>query len=210
MARFFRGEQYQPQATDRGLQPLHRDIAGDLQHNLVLDEAGLSGRRNVDEPPVEARRQLLLTPLRRRSGLLRGQSDAALATLEQRRCRGVERRELTWTYADEIIDDLRRSRQRLEEGRARQRCHRVADSFVESHRGAAPFISRPSTGLRPRRRMISLSMGSCTVSAACLIESHFTFLFFWPLLALTRHFQGEDVHFTNHNAAALEALLVRK
>jgi hypothetical protein len=29
-------------------------------------------------------------------------------------------------------------------------------------------------------------------------------------LLLTRHFQREDVHFTNHNAAALEALLVRK
>ena len=41
---------------------------------------------------------------------------------------------------------------------------------------AAPphLISRQSTGLCPRRRMISLSMGSCTVSAACLIESHLT------------------------------------
>src|SRR6266511_789085 len=33
-----------------------------------------------------------------------------------------------------------------------------------------------------------------------------TLLFFWPLLALTRHFQREDVYFTDHNAAALEAL----
>jgi hypothetical protein len=65
--------------------PLHSDVAGDLQNHLILDEAGLSGRGNVDDPPVEARRQLLLTPLRRRSGLLRGQSAAPLDTRIVRR-----------------------------------------------------------------------------------------------------------------------------
>ena len=56
----FRGDQRQPETADRGLQPLHRIIAGDLQHHLILDEAGLGGRRNVNDPPVEAGRQLLL------------------------------------------------------------------------------------------------------------------------------------------------------
>src|SRR5262249_57796028 len=77
----FRGEQRQPETADRGLQPLHRDIAGDLEHHVVLDEAGLGGWRNVDDPPVEAGRQLLLLPLlrtgRSRGLLLRRQSDAA-------------------------------------------------------------------------------------------------------------------------------------
>ena len=67
----FRGEQHQPETADRGLQPLHRDIAGDLEHHLVLDEAGLGRRRNVDDPPVEAGRQLLLLPLLR-TGRSRG------------------------------------------------------------------------------------------------------------------------------------------
>ena len=77
----FGGEQRQPETADRGFQLLHRDIAGDLEHHLVLDEAGLGGRRNVDDPPVEADRQLLLLPLlrtgRSQGLLLRRQSDAA-------------------------------------------------------------------------------------------------------------------------------------
>ena len=76
----FGGESRQPETADRGFQLLHRDIAGDLEHHLVLDEAGLGGRRNVDDPPVEADRQLLLPLLRtgRSQGLLlRWQSDAA-------------------------------------------------------------------------------------------------------------------------------------
>src|SRR5262249_20804799 len=148
----FRGEQRQPETADRGLQPLHRDIAGNLEHHLVLDEAGLGGRRNVDDPPVEAGRQplllrlllllllllvllllllllwLLLLPLlrtgRSRGLLLRRQSDATFDGIEHRRPGGVERSELTWTLADEIIDDLHRSRQRLEEGRGRECCRR--------------------------------------------------------------------------------------
>ena len=81
MARFSEASQRQPETADRGFQPLHRDIAGDLEHHLVLDEAGLGGRRNVDDPPVEADRQLLLLPLlrtgRSQGLLLRRQSDAA-------------------------------------------------------------------------------------------------------------------------------------
>ena len=81
----FGGEQRQPETADRGFQPLHRDIAGDLEHHLVLDEAGLGGRRNVDDPPVEADRQLLLLPLlrtgRSQGLLLRRQSDAAWTVL---------------------------------------------------------------------------------------------------------------------------------
>src|SRR5258707_5953835 len=33
---------------------------------------------------------------------------------------------------------------------------------------------------------------------------------FWPLLALTRHFQWEDVHFTDQDVAVLKALFVGK
>src|SRR5262249_56518965 len=81
-------------------------------------------------PPVEAGRQLLLLLLllpllrigRSRGLLLRRQSDATFDGIEHRRPGGVERSELTWTLADEIIDDLHRPRQRLEEGRARERC----------------------------------------------------------------------------------------
>jgi hypothetical protein len=54
--------------------------------------------------------------------LLRRQSDASFDGIEHRRRGGVERSELTWTLADEIIDDLHRPRQRLEEGRSRERC----------------------------------------------------------------------------------------
>jgi hypothetical protein len=110
----FRGEQRQSETSDRGLQSLHRDIACDLEHDLVLDEAGLGGRRNVDNSPVEAGRQLLLLPLlragRSRRLLLRRQSDAALDGVEHRRRGGVERGKLNWTNADEIIDDLHRPR----------------------------------------------------------------------------------------------------
>jgi hypothetical protein len=44
--------------------------------------------------------------------------------VEHRRRGGVKRGELTWTLADEIIDDLHWPRQRLEEGRARECCRR--------------------------------------------------------------------------------------
>ena len=117
----FGGEQRQPETADRGLQPLHRDIAGDLQHDLILDKAGLSGRRNVDDSPVKARRQLLLTPWRtpwcgwRR--LLGRESDSAFHSVEQRRPGGVERGELRRTFANEVVDDQHRVRQRGEQVR---------------------------------------------------------------------------------------------
>ena len=68
----------QSEAADRGSQPV--DVAGDLHHHLVLDQAGLGGRRNIHDPLVEARKDLPSgggpAPAPRRR--LRRQPDAAL------------------------------------------------------------------------------------------------------------------------------------
>jgi hypothetical protein len=114
-----------------GLQPLHRDIARDLEHHLVLDEAGLGGWRYVHDSPVEAGRQLLLLPLlrtgrpllllpllrtgRSRGLLLRRQSDSTLHGVEHRRPGRVERGELRRAVADKIVDDLHRTWQRCQQ-----------------------------------------------------------------------------------------------
>jgi hypothetical protein len=51
--------------------------------------------------------------------------------------------------------------------------HNVHAGYWFNRRGWHEWPHQP-TGLCLKRRMISLSMGSCTVSAACLIESHLT------------------------------------
>jgi len=115
-------EQRQADTADRGLQLLHRDIARDLEHHLVLDEAGLDGRRNVDDPLVETGRQLLLLRTGRSRGLLlRRQSDSTLHGVERRRPGRVERGELRRAVADEIVDDLHRTWQRCQQVEREQR-----------------------------------------------------------------------------------------
>src|SRR5262249_60492960 len=115
------GWRRQPGPADGGLQLLRRDIAGDLEHHLVLDEAGLGGRRNVHDSPVEASWQLLLLPLlrtgrsrgllsllrtgRSRGLLLRRQSDAAFDGVEHRGRGGVERGGLALADAEALFGD---------------------------------------------------------------------------------------------------------
>jgi hypothetical protein len=62
-------------------------------------------------PLLRTGRSRGLRTARSRGLLLRRQSDAAFDGVEHRGRGGVERGELTWTLADEIIDDLHRSRQ---------------------------------------------------------------------------------------------------
>ena len=47
-----------PSRANGGLQPVGRDVAGDLHHHLVLDQAGLGGRRNIHDPALEAGQDL--------------------------------------------------------------------------------------------------------------------------------------------------------
>jgi hypothetical protein len=61
-----RGQQCQPELGYRGLQLFHGDIAGDLQDHLVLDEAGLVRRRDVDDASREAGGRLLASAGSRR------------------------------------------------------------------------------------------------------------------------------------------------
>ena len=102
--------------ANRGLQPLHRDIGGDLQHHLILDEAGLGGRRNVDHPPAEAGRQLLAARGLGRRLLLRRQPDAVLEIVDHRR--RVEGGELE--RAPEILNCLRLLRCLLRRQRSKE------------------------------------------------------------------------------------------
>src|SRR6266478_5089542 len=78
--------------------------------------------------------------------------------------------------------------------------------------GGAVSRSRHSGHVRAKRRMIALSLGSCTVSAASLAETHcdLTLPPFWPLFVLAPHFQWVDVHFANHSAAVLKAFFICK
>ena len=91
-----RRQQSQSELGDGSLQPIQCDIAGDLQDHLVLDEAAFVRRRDVDDPGLEAGRQLLAAASRgwRRRGRrrLRRQLDGALNVVDDRR--GAERGKL--------------------------------------------------------------------------------------------------------------------
>ena len=97
-------DQRQAEPAYRLLQLLDRHVGGDLQQHLVLDEARLGERRNVEDSPLEAGREIriggnralrLLRRPRRRRRQRRHVDDRV----------GVERGELN--VLDQILDDLR-------------------------------------------------------------------------------------------------------
>src|SRR5262249_1599635 len=119
------------------------------------DQIRLGERGNVDHSAVEAGRQVLSAG--RRRGLLPllllgRQADAAGTGVDDRG--GIERGELSWTDADEIIDDLPRSRQRREElgGERRQwlRTGRRQNAGVEE---AAQRVAAACEDRRKRRQV---------------------------------------------------------
>jgi hypothetical protein len=110
IAMFSEATTSKPSGATAARQPLHRDGGGgDVHHRLVLDQARLGQRRDVDDALGEARRQVLRAgrrswrlPLRRHAGA------AGLRNVDDGR--GVERGKLSGTVADEIVDELRRAR----------------------------------------------------------------------------------------------------
>ena len=87
----------QPEPSNGGLQPVGRDVAGDLHHHLVLDQAGLGGRRNIHDPALEAGQDLPSagsgSGARRPRRRLRRRLDGALDVADHGR--GAERGELS-------------------------------------------------------------------------------------------------------------------
>jgi hypothetical protein len=79
-----------------------------VHDRLVLDEARLGQRRNVDDASVEPGRQVLGAGSRAWLLLLRHAGAAAGGSAEHGR--GVEGGELRRTIADEIVDELLRAR----------------------------------------------------------------------------------------------------
>ena len=53
-----RRDHRQTEPSNGGLQLVGRDVGGDLHHHLVLDQAGLGGRRNIHDPALEAGQDL--------------------------------------------------------------------------------------------------------------------------------------------------------
>src|SRR5262245_44614353 len=161
----FRGEDLQSERRNGVAQPVDADARGDLHQRLVVDQARLGDRRDVDDPAVEAGRQVLsagrwrgLLPLLL---LLGRQAGAAGTGVDDRR--GVERGQLSGTDADEIIDDLHRTRQRLEEGRGRDRGRRWwQDGGVDE---PAEWIAAACDARWNRRRTRNDSAGDSAVSA---------------------------------------------
>ncbi len=100
----------QSELADRLLQPIDGHRGGDLQQHLVLDEARLGERRDVEDALAEPRRQIRVgrrrsLPWRSRGG---GGGDGDDRV-------GVERGELR--IGDEILDDLRLRLRRIGSGR---------------------------------------------------------------------------------------------
>ena len=97
-------DQRQAEPAYRLLQLLDRHVGGDLQQHLVLDEARLGERRNVEDSPLEAGREIRIggnraLRLRRRPRRRRRQRRHVDDRV------GVERGELN--VLDQILDDLR-------------------------------------------------------------------------------------------------------
>jgi len=85
----------QSEPADGGLQLV--GVCGDLHHHLVLDQAGLGGRRNIHDPALEAGQDLppgsgSATGARRPRWRLRRQLDGARGVGDDGR--GAERGEL--------------------------------------------------------------------------------------------------------------------
>ena len=100
-----RRDHRQTEPSNGGLQPVGRDVAGDLHHHLVLDQTGLGGRGNIHDPALEAGQDLPSAgsgARRRARRRLRRRLDGALDIADHGR--GAERGELD--HPREVLNDL--------------------------------------------------------------------------------------------------------